>query len=146
MVRVTWSSDSGQVHQIRSGDGPNGFTEDVDTHRFRESLSDYAEASEAVIASAVMDSYEGRFTGQDFNVVTDTYAESEDRVTTIAFVELSDAEERLKSLTCNCGNSPSTVNSLLIETRTENDWTYDDVYCRKCGDIIHVELVNMPDQ
>jgi hypothetical protein len=145
MVRVRWSRDGGQVRQICSGNGPGEFTEDVDTDRFRESLEEFEEASETTIVSAVMDSYEGRFQGQDYHVVTDTYAETDDEVTTIAFVELSDAEARLKSLTCNCGFSPSKVGDVAIETRTEDGWTYDDVYCPDCGEIIHIELVNMPE-
>jgi hypothetical protein len=146
MVRVTWSRDDGQVHEIRSGDGPGDYTDDVDPDDIDGLLSGFDTISEKTIAAAVMGSYEGELSSEQCQVAADTYPDREGLVTTIAFVELMGPENKLSATICpECSFSPDEGRELYFEAREEDGWIYDDAHCPECDEVVHVELVFAPE-
>lgn len=157
MVRVTWSQRTGEVKSVRQGDGPGEFTDDVDAKEVENLLRDIDSVDEETVAGAVIASYDGPLKEYDCHATAETYDEeseqdstgvvlqSDSLVTTIAFVELDEGEDKLSILSCEgCGLNPSGANEWTFQIREQDEWVYHDWLCPDCEFTVHTELVEMP--
>lgn len=158
MVLVTWHREAGVLEHVRKGDGPGDFTDDVAVDEVRKALADVESLSENLIASTVLSVYEGELRKYDCHVTVDTFSESDynhaikgelseedgDLVTTIAFVEMDNEEDRLDTLRCDeCDFNPTETRLWAFDIRTASGWTYHDWNCPECWTTVHSELVEV---
>lgn len=157
MVRVTWSQRTGKVRNVRRGDGPGEFTDDVDSEEIENFLKGVDSVDEETIVGAVIANYDGPLQEYECHVTADTYNEEPDQddsgvvlqsnslVTTIAFVELDEGEDKLSIMYCeDCGFNPSAANDWTFRIREKENWVYHDWLCPECEHTVHTELVEMP--
>ena len=159
MVQVTWSQRTGEIKDVRQADGPGEFTDDVDATEIGTLLEDADSVNEETIAGAVIANYDGPLREYECHATADTYDEDPEQesssvvlesdllVTTIAFVELDDEEDKLSVLACEeCEFNPSMANDWTFQIREKDEWVYHDWLCPECEHTVHTELVEMPSQ
>jgi len=148
MVLVTWNRETAEFLDIEPATGPGEHTDDIDIDRFTDRLSTIHSISEEEIANAMMAVYDGRLSDQRCRIVAETFTEGDngkpnEAVSTIAFVELADEEERFSILMCEeCGFDPDHANAWDFQEREASGWTYHDWICPKCSSIVHTDLVD----
>lgn len=140
MVRVSWEANTGELISVKKGDGPGQYSDTADPKAVKEHLSELGKVTEFNIATAVMKVYNGSINKKKSVVTTESYPESPDVTTTVAFIEPSGLSSKLECVTCNnCGFSPQSMEEWYSESRKENNLDYTDWFCPKCKSIIHVE-------
>ncbi|MDL0126302.1 hypothetical protein [Halobacterium salinarum] len=142
MVQVRWSESDNTLKGISPADGPGPLTDDIGIPELRGALSEVDYVDEEIIAGAVAARYSGQFSSSECRVTADSYEDGEDTITTIAFVELDNPQERQNKLSCeNCDLNDENPE---IQLREENEWVYEDLLCPKCRGVLHTELIRMP--
>lgn len=141
MVQVSWSESKNTLKEIRPADGPGPLTDDIGIPELRGALSEVDYVDEEIIAGAIAARYSGQFSSAECRVTADSYEDGEDTITTIAFVELDDPQERQDRLSCeDCnleGQNPE------VQLREENEWVYEDLLCSNCQTVLHTELIRI---
>ncbi|OIB58039.1 hypothetical protein [Natrialba sp. SSL1] len=144
MVQVSWSESENTLKEISPADGPGPLTDDIGILELRAALSEVDYVDEEIISGAVAARYSGQFSSAECRVTADSYEDGEDTITTIAFVELDNPQDRQDRLSCeDCdleGENPE------IQLRQENEWVYEDLLCPNCQRILHTELIRMPSE
>jgi hypothetical protein len=142
MVRVVWKPSTGELVDVKPGDGPNQYSDGANPDAVHQKLVGVEQISEVTIAASVAGTYEGPLSSEETLVTTETYTDDgvRENSTTLAFVEISDLMEKLEYIDCNnCSYSPDSGGDWLSQERDGKDLEYTDWICPVCEKIVHTE-------
>ena len=145
MVRISWSHSTGELVSVKPGDGPGQYSDTADPTAVANQLKRFDRVSEPVIANAVLNAYTGSLDLEKSVVTTESYPEIDskhsDLTTTVAFIEPSEIDSRLKNISCNsCNFSPSDHGEWISKSREGQQHKYTDWVCPKCRSTVHTEM------
>lgn len=142
MVRVSWETSTGELVDVRPGDGPGQYSDDTNAARVEERLRGAENISEITIAASIAEIYDGSIDSERAVVTTETYSEpsKDDVATTLAFVEYGDHTKKLEAIECSsCGFSPKSSTDWESRERKGAQYKYLDWICPECETIVHSE-------